>query len=209
MTTQSYELIVVSGAEQGKKFVLSKQEMIVGREPSADISIDVAEISRQHTRLRLEANGYMIEDLGSTNGTFVNGRRLSGPHLLRPGERIQLGEAVTLAYQVAHDPDATLVSPVRQSASVPQGRPAAPPAPAPLPRPPAQPAYSGQVPSGPPAPGAPPVPEKEGKPWLWATLGCLGVMICLLVVGAIAFDTLNLYCTPPFNSLFGFLYTCP
>ncbi len=215
MATQSFELVMTSGPTPEKRFTLSKQEVIIGRDANADIVINIAEVSRRHTRMRLEPSGYVIEDLGSTNGTFVNGQRLTGPHILRQGEKIQLGEAVTLVYQVAaFDMDATVVTPSSGVATVAGAQPvAAPPAAAPRPRavqpPPAQPAYSGQVPQGPPARVAPQVEEREGRPWLWAGLGCIGVMICLVIVGAVAFDALDLYCTPPFNSLFSFLYTCP
>jgi len=186
--------------------------VIIGRDANADIVINIAEVSRRHTRMRLEPSGYVIEDLGSTNGTFVNGQRLTGPHTLRPGERIQLGEAVTLAYQVgAFDMDATVVTPSSGSETVQAAPPAA--APPPQPRavqpPPAQPAYAGQVPPGPAAPVVPQVEERQGRPWLWAGLGCIGIMICLVIVGAVAFDFLDLYCTPPFNSLLSFLYSCP
>lgn len=217
MAAQSYELVMTSGPTPEKKFALSKQEIIIGRDANADVVINLAEVSRRHSRLRMEPSGYVIEDLGSTNGTFVDGRRLTGPHMLRPGERIQLGEAVTLSYQsTAHDVDATIVTPssgfdtvsARPSpaaAPPPRARPAQPPPPAPQPAP----AYSGRVPAGPAAPVGPPVEEKESRPWLWASLGCVGVAICLIVVGAVAFDFLDLYCTPPFNSMFSFLYTCP
>ena len=219
MATQSFELVMTAGPTPEKKFTLSKQEIIIGRDANADVVINIAEVSRRHSRMRLEPSGYVIEDLGSTNGTFVNGQRLTGPHMLRPGERVQLGEAVTLAYQVAaFDMDATVVTPSSGFDTVAAGQaPMAPPAAAaPPPRPvqprqppPVQPAYSGHVPPGPAAPVVAPMEEKEGRPWLWAGLGCIGVIICLVVVGAVAFDVLDLYCAPPFNSLLSFLYSCP
>lgn len=223
MATQSFQLVMTAGPTPEKVFPLSKQEIIIGRDTNADVSINIAEVSRRHARMRLEPSGFVIEDLGSTNGTFVNSQRLTGPHVLRPGERIQLGEAVTLAYQVSqYDLNATVVTPSSGVDTVSGMRPVSPPpAAAPPPpqapqayqqqRPPApQQAYSGQVPAGPPpAPMQPPQEEREGRPWLWAGLGCVGVAICLVVVGAVAFDMMNLYCTPPFNSLFSFLYTCP
>ena len=223
MATQSFQLVMSAGPTPDKAFPLSKQEIIIGRDTNADISINIAEVSRRHARMRFEPNGFSIEDVGSTNGTFVNGQRLTSPQVLRPGDRIQLGEAVTMIYQVSqYDMNATVVPPSSSKETItpaqgmppvsapPQARPAPPPAPARPPAPPpGQPVYSGQVPSGPPAQMAPPVPEKEGRPWLWAGLGCVGVVLCLVAVGAIAFDMMNLYCTPPFNSLFSFVYTCP
>ena len=59
-----------------------------------------AEISRHHARIARSGGAFMIEDLGSTNGTFVNGRRISKPEILSPGDRIQVG-ATTLVVQVS------------------------------------------------------------------------------------------------------------
>jgi len=212
MATQSFQMIMTTGPEPNKSFDLSKPEIIIGRDVNADVVINIAEVSRRHSRMRMEASGFVIEDLGSTNGTFVNGQRLTGPHMLRPGDRIQLGEAVTLNFQVSQfDLNATVVTPSSGVDTVSGVKPVRPPAPPPQPvqAPPAQPAYSGQVPPGPAAPAAIPEEEKSGRPWLWAGLGCVGVVICLVVVGAVAFDMMNMYCTPPFNSLFSVLYTCP
>jgi hypothetical protein len=50
--------------------------------------------------------------------------------------------------------------------------------------------------------------EKKSRTWMWAGIGCIVVIFFLIVVGLIAFDYLNLYCTPPFDTLFNFLYTC-
>ncbi len=221
MATQSFQLIMSSGPTPNEVYPLSKQEIIIGRDATADVMVNIAEISRRHTRLRFEGGGFVVEDLGSTNGTFVNGQRLTGPQMLRPGDRIKLGEAVTLAYQVAQfDMNATVVTPSSHMDTLTPGQPvapmqrsaAAPPPPiqrsAPPPQRPPQQGYAGQIPQGPPQ-VAPPVPEKESRPWLWAGLGCVGVSICLVVVGALAFDMMNLYCSPPFNTLLSFLYSCP
>jgi pSer/pThr/pTyr-binding forkhead associated (FHA) protein len=74
-----------TGPTPGQVFELSANEMTLGREPGNEITINDAEISRKHARLSLQAGTYMLEDLGSTNGTFVNGQRLMGPHALRAG----------------------------------------------------------------------------------------------------------------------------
>ncbi|MEN8173781.1 MAG: FHA domain-containing protein, partial [Chloroflexota bacterium] len=88
MSSQTFQMVMQTGPTPNKSFTLSKQEIIIGRDADADIVINVAEVSRRHTRLRLEANGYVVEDLGSTNGTFVNDSRLAGPVTLRPGDVI-------------------------------------------------------------------------------------------------------------------------
>ncbi len=64
---------------------------LVGRGSSADIRIDLSEVSRSHARIVVEGGTVTIEDLGSKNGTFVNGRRISGLHPLAEGDEVRLG----------------------------------------------------------------------------------------------------------------------
>jgi len=215
-----FQLVMRAGPTTGKFFELIGADITIGRDQSADIVINIPEVSRKHTRLRQETGGFVLEDLGSTNGTFVNGQRLSGPHSLRPGDTIMLGEAVALGFEATmpqYDPNATIVSASAPSAAetmlaqdpAVHAQPPAYEAP-----PQVQPAYSGQVPAGPmDAFGVPePMPESEGgksRTWLWAGLGCVVVLLCVCVVGGILFDMTNMYCKPPFESLFGFLYSCP
>ncbi len=213
MTSPTFQLIMRAGPNPGKAYSLSKGEVVIGRDVNADIAINTAEVSRRHARLHLDAGVYIVEDLGSTNGTFVNGQRLTIPTPLRSGDVIMLGEAATLVYEAAQfnqfDPNATMISPADGGAFTPASvapKQAAPSLPA-APR-----TYSGQVPAGPSAPAyAPPVPQKkrEGISWLWAGVGCIVVMLCIGVVGVLLFDMLDLYCTPPFDALFSFMYTCP
>jgi len=213
MASHTFQMVMQTGPTPNKSFTLSKQEIVIGRDTNEDIVINVAEISRRHTRLSLEAKGYIIEDLGSTNGTFVNGNRLTGPQLLRTGDTVNLGDAVTLIFQTTIlDPDATIVSPVKlQTAVSPPPAPVSPP-PAPVSPPPA-PVLATPTPAkankGLASTAQPVEEEKPSHPWLWASIGCLGIIVCLVAIGAIAFDTMNLYCTPPFDSLLKMLYSCP
>ncbi len=110
MAPQSYMLIMRTGPNPGKSFELTKNELYIGRDINNDIVINDSEISRKHARLILQAGGYVLEDLGSTNGSFVNGQRLMGPHVLRPGEVVMLGENVSLAFEPGYDADATMVA---------------------------------------------------------------------------------------------------
>jgi predicted component of type VI protein secretion system len=110
MASTSYQLVMRSGPTPGKAYSLDKEEIFIGRDVNSDVVISDSEVSRKHARIILQAGGYTLEDLGSTNGTFVNGQRLMGPHLLRPGELIMLGENVSLTYEPGFDPDATMVS---------------------------------------------------------------------------------------------------
>ena len=114
MAGQSFQLVVRAGPTPGKVYPIMKKEIIIGRDPNSDVLINDAEISRHHATIKFLPEGFVIEDLGSTNGTVINGQRLMGPHVLHPGEIINLGEHISLVFdrQVSFDPDATMVSPV-------------------------------------------------------------------------------------------------
>jgi hypothetical protein len=84
MASLKFHLIMRSGPEPGKAYELTNSEIYIGRDIHNDVVINDAEVSRKHARMEIQAGGYVLEDLGSTNGTFVNGQRLMGPHVLRP-----------------------------------------------------------------------------------------------------------------------------
>jgi hypothetical protein len=216
MTSLSFHLIMRSGPNPGKSHELTKSEIYIGRDIHNDIVINDAEVSRKHARLVMQSGGYVLEDLGSTNGTFVNGQRLMGPHVLRPNELIMLGENVSLVFETSYDADATVIAapsqpePAKSSPSRVTSQPSYVPAASPGEVPPytlePQPVYAGQVPSSPPEPyyKAPPEGKKQSRTLLLAGCGCLVVILCLLVGSAFLFDWLNLYCTTPFNTITNF-----
>jgi pSer/pThr/pTyr-binding forkhead associated (FHA) protein len=82
---------VVSGPMRGASLRLSWQPQVIGRGSSADLAIDDPHLSRRHASVRLTAEGVSIVDLGSTNGTWVNDRRIDGPEQLTDGDVIRLG----------------------------------------------------------------------------------------------------------------------
>jgi pSer/pThr/pTyr-binding forkhead associated (FHA) protein len=67
--------------------------MIVGRVPSADLYLDDEQVSRLHAQITRTGGTFAVADLGSTNGTLVNGQRVSRA-FLRDGDRIQIGQTV-------------------------------------------------------------------------------------------------------------------
>jgi len=85
-------LRVVSGPAAGQT-VNVEQEVVIGREDT-DLDIDDHELSRRHAVVRRFANRLQVEDLGSTNGTFVDGNRIAEPTLLGGGAEIKLGTTV-------------------------------------------------------------------------------------------------------------------
>jgi predicted component of type VI protein secretion system len=225
-----FQIIMRAGPTPGQTYDLTENDITIGRDINADIVISVPEISRRHARFRSGPGGYVLEDLGSTNGTFVNGKRLTVPQQLNSGDIIMFGEAVTMVFEGGDiGLDATVVSPSSQDATlVGQETPGMPPSKAatmyahdPVAGPPPQvsqepevqpaaPAFSGQVPAGPVDFGEEMLEEEpKSRTWLWASLGCIVVLLCGCVAGAILFDMMDMYCQPPFDSLFSFLYTCP
>lgn len=81
------------GALLGQAWELSG-ELTIGRAPGCHVRIDDSFASNLHARVRVEGNQVMVDDLGSTNGTFVNEQKVAGPVALRRGDRIRTGETV-------------------------------------------------------------------------------------------------------------------
>jgi pSer/pThr/pTyr-binding forkhead associated (FHA) protein len=120
-----YQLVLRVGPSPGKVFPLMKNEVTIGRDINNEIVINDAEISRKHCRLIMFGDSFAIEDLGSTNGTWVNERRITSQHQLTNGETIRLGDNITLSFEmVGFDADATIAS---SSAPPPPQQQAAPP----------------------------------------------------------------------------------
>ena len=65
---------------------VGSEELVIGRSSKCGLSIPDRFLSRRHARLRREDETWLIEDLGSRNGTFVNGRSIEGPEAVRPGD---------------------------------------------------------------------------------------------------------------------------
>ncbi|WP_437201638.1 SpoIIE family protein phosphatase [Planctomicrobium sp. SH664] len=76
---------------QATPFNLDRDEMFIGRLPECEIQLPSNMVSRKHARVYLEGGSYLIEDLGSGNGTFVNGQKIAGPHRLKSQDRLKFG----------------------------------------------------------------------------------------------------------------------
>ena len=197
-----YRLVMRTGPTVGKVFPLDKNEIFIGRDLANDISINDPEVSRRHARIFLQGNNFILEDLGSTNGTTVNGQRLMGPYMLRPGELIVFGEQVSLLYEAAiPDTDATVAA----GGKLPGARAAQP-----MPIPPAQPelepepyfepAYAGQV----PAEQEFFAEEEEKKKFpIWIVIVILIVLllVCACGIGLYFIDANEMWC-----DVFGFIF---
>ena len=113
-----FRLVVRRGPQPNQAYELTKDIITVGRDITNDIVINDPESSRHHMRLTRGAGGYTLEDLGSTNGTFINGQRLTGAKPLNPGDMIGLGETVTLGFEVI--PESASQQPSAASPYAPQ-----------------------------------------------------------------------------------------
>jgi len=176
----SYRLTVRQGPTPGKPIELAKEVLTLGRDVNNDIVVNDAEVSRTHIRLTRQMEGYVVEDLGSTNGSFINGQRLTGPKLLHAGDMLGLGETVVLEVGLTRDPEATVVVPPSVSAapmtaSTPPTSSEAPTPPPPMP---------------PPGPLMSPAQNNRTLMWVGIGCGCLTLLcLCLVVVAVAAIAT--------------------
>ncbi|HUT20513.1 MAG TPA: FHA domain-containing protein [Anaerolineae bacterium] len=90
-------LWVTQGSASPATLSLNKPVVVLGREQGNDLVVHDDLASRQHAQIRQEGQGWVLYDLNSTNGTFVNGQQIAGPHVLRPGDRLGIGN-VELAF---------------------------------------------------------------------------------------------------------------
>jgi pSer/pThr/pTyr-binding forkhead associated (FHA) protein len=86
-------IVITADRNVGARYMLT-DEIRVGRADNSDILIDDTYASQQHARIYSNEESYYVEDLGSTNGTYVNGRKTPHPLELRPGDRIKIGKTV-------------------------------------------------------------------------------------------------------------------
>lgn len=158
-----FQFVMRSGPTPGVTFPLDGDQLTIGRDSTNGVAINDAEISRKHARLMFQGGKYVLEDLGSTNGTFVNGQRLAGPVVLKPGDVVSLGEQIVLMYDaIAGDAGATVAV----------SRKAVQPSP---------PAYSAPAQSyspPPPAYSAPPAAKKTNMMPIFIGVGVL-LFICV------------------------------
>jgi hypothetical protein len=78
----------------GKRLVVGPTGVTVGRSRQCDVVLSDPNVSRQHAEIRPRGGGWMLNDLGSTNGSTLNGRRIDGPEMLKPGDEIEVGTSV-------------------------------------------------------------------------------------------------------------------
>jgi predicted component of type VI protein secretion system len=203
----NYRLVLRTGPTPGKAYPLEKDDMLIGREANNDVVINDPEVSRKHARLYIQGGNMILEDLGSTNGTSVNGQRLTGPYVLRAGEIITFGEKITLVFEsLVADSNATMASsrfPSPPPFTSPPLEYQAPPVQAPVYAPPPplatyqapMPAFSGQIPAS-PLPDQP-AAKKSNLVWIIVVIVILLFIICACAGIVWYIDSQSLWCSLP------------
>src|SRR2546427_5510937 len=94
-------LEVKRGSKETRQVRLRTEETIVGRQDGCDLRIPSSAVSRRHCRLSFRNEYLTVEDLDSSNGTFVNGVRITGQQVVRPGDLVEIGPVTFLVkYQL-------------------------------------------------------------------------------------------------------------
>ncbi len=108
------KLISRSGVLTGTITELRGNLLRIGRDPANDFVVDDIEVSRNHAKITCDEGVYWIEDLNSTNGTLLNGRKILSPEKLKDGDLINLGETNVFEFSLEKEVDPT-VEPVLTS----------------------------------------------------------------------------------------------
>ncbi len=92
-------IIVYEGDLEGQRWLVDQDQTIIGRGSDCDIVMPKRQISRQHAQIERDDSGYLLRDLGSKNGTFVNGKEVRDrPYRLKDGDEIQLALCVRMGF---------------------------------------------------------------------------------------------------------------
>jgi pSer/pThr/pTyr-binding forkhead associated (FHA) protein len=92
MSSEQFVLIM---QKTNQRFPLGQTVMTIGRRGDNQIVLDNdSKVSRQHASITWQADHYVVQDLGSGNGTYVNSQRIITPHSLKPGDLLQLGQTI-------------------------------------------------------------------------------------------------------------------
>lgn len=157
-------LTVTRGLGAGRRLEIGAVPVTLGRHDQCEIQVQDTWVSRQHARIAWSGTAYVVEDLGSTNGTFVNDERVVAPRALRSGDVLRLGDEVELAFHMR------VSAPAQEVPEFPGVAPQA------------------YAPVSPAPPGERSVPRRR-RSWLWA-LVVVGVLL-ILGIGAGAYFLLS------------------
>lgn len=121
------QMSLLLGRKTMQVYQLDQTSIVVGRDESADIVIDNPSMSRRHAEFRQEGDVWVVQDLGSSNGTFIAGERLEGPRRIEVGSEVAFGKfSIVFGKAVGQEP----VAPAAPATSAAPAAPAPPRTPA-------------------------------------------------------------------------------
>lgn len=124
------KLVIKKDNARVDEFVIDQQQITIGRDSESDLPLNDPSVSRQHARIQRIYTDLYVEDLGSTNGTSLNGRNVT-KHVLKAGDRLIIGsfviDLVQEAEEAEDDLDKTVVIRPEVVAAARSGKPATPP----------------------------------------------------------------------------------
>jgi hypothetical protein len=88
------DVVVHADGQKPRTVRVKSDALVIGRAPECELAIDDTYVSQQHARVFAKGGSWYVEDLGSTNGTFVNDQRLSSPAMVQAGDKIRIGTTV-------------------------------------------------------------------------------------------------------------------
>jgi predicted component of type VI protein secretion system len=203
----SFKLSVRQGPRPNLVFELDQDSYIIGREAGNEIVIEDPQVSRRHATLTRQGATYLLEDIGSTNGTYVNGKRVTAPVLLSNGDTIGLADTVVLAVQAppAAGADTTVVSDATHYTPPPTQPAFAPPkVQQPVQALPAyEPAYTPPPQYIPSQPESAVSPKADNRRMIMIGVGCLALILVVCMIGFVAWSFID---CRSFSSVFPFLF---
>jgi diguanylate cyclase (GGDEF)-like protein len=111
-------LRIVTGFNAGQVFEIDKAESVIGRGRDATVRIEDAGVSRAHTKIAQTLDGkFVVSDMGSTNGTFVGGKKIERATELKPGDHIQIGPNIVLSFAVLDEMEQELAKQLYESST--------------------------------------------------------------------------------------------
>ncbi len=110
-------LIIEAGPNKGEVIALEKSESVFGKSAECDIRIPSGVVSRRHCGISVENDRAVLRDLGSKNGTFVNGKKVSAETELKPGDKIKIGPMILEVRMESSEPNAPEVAPQEPDAA--------------------------------------------------------------------------------------------
>lgn len=98
-----YFLEVIEGPDKGMVYELTRSALYVGRHAQCELVLNDIQVSRRHLKITQNDQGWLADDLGSTNGTMVNGQRITR-QMIAPGDKIQVGQSTLVIKRLSGEP---------------------------------------------------------------------------------------------------------